>query len=101
MTGNDVLPIKIKGRILTPSVDGLGPLEMTTIANQVEKKIEEIETKTQIADTSKLALLAAFAFATELYNLKQKSEVTKEADSRKIDELVEKLESSLNKPQLF
>lgn len=99
MTGNET-QVKIKGRFLTPSVDGLGPLEVTTIANQVEKKIEEIEKKTQIPDTSKLALMAAFEFATELYNLKQKSETTQEADSRKIEELVEKLESSLDK-QLF
>ena len=99
MTGNET-QVTIKGRSLTLSVDGLGPLEITTIANQVVKKIEEIEEKTQIPDTSKLALLAAFDFATDLYNLKQKSETSREADLRKIEELVEKLESSLDK-QLF
>ena len=99
MTGNET-QVTIKGRSLTLSVDGLGPLEITTIANQVVKKIEEIEEKTQIPDTSKLALLAAFEFATDLYNLKQKSETSLEADSRKLDELVEKLESSQDK-QLF
>ena len=99
MTGNET-QVTIKGRSLTLSVDGLGPLEIMTIANQVVKKIEEIEEKTQIPDTSKLALLAAFEFATDLYNLKQKSETSLEADSRKLDELVEKLESSQDK-QLF
>lgn len=99
MTGNEI-QVKIKGRNLTLSVDGLGPLEISTIADQVGKKIDEIEEKTKIPDNSKLALMAAFAFATELYNLKQRSETSKEADSREIEELVEKLENSLDK-QLF
>jgi len=99
MTANEH-PVKIKNRTFIPSVDGLGALEISTIANQVEKKIDEIEKKTEIADTSKLALMAAFEFATDLYNLKLRSETALEADSRKIDELVEKLESSLDK-QLF
>ena len=99
MTGNEI-QVKIKGRSLTLSVDGLGPLEISAIADQVGRKIDEIEEKTKIPDNSKLALMAAFDFATELYNLKQKSETKKEADSRKIDELVEKLESSQDK-QLF
>ena len=99
MTGNET-QVKIKGRMLSLSVDGLGPLEISTIAGQVEKKIDAIEEKTQIPDNSKLALLAAFEFATELYNLKQKSANTTEADSRKIEDLVTKLESAMEK-ELF
>jgi cell division protein ZapA (FtsZ GTPase activity inhibitor) len=99
MTGNET-QVKIKGRVLSLSVDGLGPLEISAIAGQVEKKIDEIEEKTQVPDTSKLAFMAAFEFATELYNLKRKSENANEADSRKIEELVDKLESALDK-ELF
>lgn len=99
MTGKET-QVKIKGRALTLSVDGLGPLEISAIAGQVEKKIDNIEEKTQIPDNSKLALMAAFEFATELYNLKQKSETANEADSRKIDELAGKLECALDK-ELF
>lgn len=99
MTGNET-QVKIRGRALAIAVDGLGELEITAIADQVEKKTDELEKKTQIADTSKLFLLAAFNFAAELYNLKHRSETNREADTRKIDELVDKLENSLNK-QLF
>jgi len=99
MTGKET-QVKIKGRVLTLSVDGLGPLEISAIAGQVEKKINEIEEATQIPDNSKLALMAAFGFATELYNLKQRSEDSSEADSRKIEELVGKLENALDK-ELF
>ena len=91
------VPVTIKGRTITPSVDGLGPLEVTTIANQVEKRIDEIEARTGIPDSGKLALLAAFGFATELYNLKQKHKDTKEADTRKIDELIALLEGAQDK----
>lgn len=96
MTGKET-QVNIKGRVLTLSVDGLGPLEIAAIAGQVEKKINDIEEATQIPDNSKLALMAAFGFATELYNLKQRSEDSSEADSRKIEELVGKLESALDK----
>lgn len=99
MTGKET-QVKIKGRVLTLSVDGLGPLEIATIAGQVEEKINGIEEATQTPDTSKLALLAAFEFATDLYNLRQKSASSTEADSRKIEELAEKLESALDK-ELF
>ena len=99
MTGNET-QIKIKGRAIMVAVAGLGPLEISNIAGQVEKKIDEIEAKTSIPDTGRLALLAAFEFATELHNLKQHAEASKEADSRTIDELIAKLEGAMEK-ELF
>ena len=92
--------IKIRNRGFSIAIDGLTELEIANIADQVEKKMMELEVKTKTADTSKLAILAALEFATELYNLKQRSENTKEADLRKIDELVSRLEGSLDK-ELF
>ena len=87
---------KVKNRIIKfPSVDGLTPIEMSTIVGQVEKKIDEIEQKLNIVDSSKLAILAAYAFAVELYNLKQRSETNFEADTKKVDELIEKLTKAL------
>ena len=99
MQNNEAL-IKIRGRSIAMAVDGLTELEIGNIADQVEKKMAEIEEKTNIADTSKLAVMAALEFAAKLYNLKQKSENTTEADSRKIEDLVAKLESAMDK-QLF
>jgi len=89
--------VKIRNRSFSIAVDGLTELEVVNIAGQVEKKMAELEERTSTADTSKLAILAALEFATELYNLKQRDENTKEADSRKIDELLIKLENSLDK----
>ena len=82
---------------MTVAVDGLSPIEISSIAGQVEERMKRIEEKTKIVDGSKLAILAAFEFNAELYNLRQKSEVNSEADGKKIDELVEKLEKTMEK----
>ncbi len=95
MNSND-FERKICNRVIKfPGVDGLSALEMEGIANQVEEKIKTIETRLKIADSSKLAILAAYDFAAELYNLKQRSETNQTADSKKIDEMVEKLRKTL------
>ena len=91
MQNND-FEARVRNRIIKfPSVDGLTPIELSTIVGQVEEKINKIEQKLNIVDSSKLAILAAYDFAVELYNLRQKSETDREADSRKVEELVEKL----------
>lgn len=96
MNRND-FPGMVKGRNLNfPAVDGLSQLEHSSILGQIEEKIKTIEEKSKIADTSKLAILAAYDFAVELYNLKQKSETNLTADTKKIDEMVEKLQKTLD-----
>lgn len=94
--GNNDFEAKVRGRSLKfPAVDGMSELEMGTLVAQVEEKIREIEEKLNIPDTSKLGILAAYDFAVKLYLLKQKAETNLSADSKKIDEMVEKLEGAL------
>ena len=94
--GTNDFEAKIRNRVIKfPAVDGLSPIEQSTIVGQVEEKIDKIEEKLNIVDSSKLAILAAYDFAVELYNLKQRSETNREADSKKVDELVERLERTL------
>ncbi|MBI4656986.1 MAG: cell division protein ZapA [Elusimicrobia bacterium] len=92
--------IKIKGRQLKISIDGLTPLEIDSIVGHVEEKMKEIEEQTQVVDTSKLALLCAIHFASELYNQKRKIEHLREANDKKVDEMVLKLKTALDK-ELF
>jgi cell division protein ZapA (FtsZ GTPase activity inhibitor) len=96
MSSND-FEAKVKGRLMKfPAVDGLSPIEQGAIVAQVEEKINTIESKLKIADSSKLAILAAYDFAVELYNLRQKSETNLSADTKKIDEMVEQLQKTLD-----
>lgn len=87
---------KVRGRAMKfPAVDGLTELELGGIVAQVEEKIAAIEEKLNIVDTSKLAILAAYDFAVELHNLRQRSETNREADGRKVEEMVSRLEKAL------
>lgn len=87
---------KVRGRTMKfPAVDGLTELELGGIVAQVEEKIASIEEKMNIVDTSKLAILAAYDFAVELHNLRQRAETNREADSRKIEEMVSRLEKAV------
>jgi len=95
--GTNDFEAKIRNRVIKfPAVDGLSPIEQSTIVGQVEEKIDKIEEKLNIVDSSKLAILAAYDFAVELYNLKQRSETNREADSKKVEEMVERLERTLS-----
>lgn len=97
--GNNDFEAKVRGRLIKfPAVDGLSPIEQSTIVGQVEEKITKIEQKLNIVDSSKLAILAAYDFAVELYYLRQRSETNREADTKKVDEMVEKLEKALGEP---
>lgn len=93
---NSDFEAKVRGRLIKfPVVDGLTEIELQTIVGQVEEKLKKIEDTLNIVDSSKLAILAAFDFAVELYNLRQKSETNKEADTRKLDEMISTLEKTL------
>jgi cell division protein ZapA (FtsZ GTPase activity inhibitor) len=95
--GNNDFEARVRGRVMKfPAVDGLSELETGSIVAQVEEKISEIEKKLNIPDTSKLAILAAFDFAVKLHLLRQRSETNLTADSKKLDEMVEKLEKALS-----
>ena len=87
--------VTIKGRTLNVAIDGMSPLEIATIAGRVERKIDEIAEKTQSADTSKLALYAAVELAAELYFIEQRSTDANAAGSRKIENMIIKLEEVL------
>jgi cell division protein ZapA (FtsZ GTPase activity inhibitor) len=93
---NNEFEAKVRGRFIKfPAVDGLTDIELSTIVGQVEEKIKKVEESLNIVDTSKLAILAAFDFAVELYNLRQKSETNREADSKKLEDMVARLENTL------
>ncbi|OGS47044.1 MAG: hypothetical protein A3J79_06800 [Elusimicrobia bacterium RIFOXYB2_FULL_62_6] len=89
--------MKIAGRNITMSVDGLSDIEIQSIANLVEKRMGDLEKKTGQPDTGKLITMVAMELAIELYNLQRKCESDKAADARMVDEMTTALESALDK----
>ncbi|MCK5357648.1 MAG: cell division protein ZapA [Elusimicrobiales bacterium] len=100
MANKHEIIVKIRGRQFNIAIEGLTPIEISTLANQVEEKMKHLEEKTNTIDTSKLAVLAAIDYASELYNLRQKTDVNTQANERKIDKMVGKLQKTLDK-ELF
>lgn len=99
MIENEV-PVQIYRRDLRISVEGLTPIEISTIAGQVSEKMKEIEEETGTVDTAKLAILAAVTFAADLYTLRQQSSSLRQADEKRITEMISSLNSVLGKELL-
>jgi cell division protein ZapA (FtsZ GTPase activity inhibitor) len=74
-------------------IEGLDPLELASSAKVVEDKIYEIEEKTEMVDTLKVALLAAMDFSCQNYLKTQEIDTAK----NKLDSLIIKLKQTLNK----
>lgn len=95
---NNEFEAKVRHRLIKfPAVDGLSQLELGTIVGQVEKRMDKVEKNLDIVDSSKIAIVAAYEFAVELYNLKQQTETNHTADSQKVEELIARLEKSVEK----
>ncbi|MCX5792015.1 MAG: cell division protein ZapA [Elusimicrobia bacterium] len=95
---NNEFEAKVRNRLIKfPAVDGLSQLELSTIVVQVEKKMNKVEENLGIVDSSKIAIVAAYEFAVELYNLRQQSETNVTANSQKVEEMISKLERSVEK----
>ena len=69
--GNERTRVKIKGRTIDISADGLRSLDIYLIAKVVEERIAEIEKESGVSDCSKLALMAALGYAIELYSVRE------------------------------
>ncbi|HNW43525.1 MAG TPA: cell division protein ZapA [Elusimicrobiales bacterium] len=95
MSNND-FEERVRNRTIQfPGVDGVTILELQGIVRQVVEKMDKIEERLDIADSSKIAILAAYEFAVELYNLRQQTETNRAADSKKVEDLISKLERSV------
>jgi|GEM_PF-1107604 len=79
------------------SLENVSALEAGLIAKDVENRMRELETETEVIDTLKLALMAAMSFAAELQNAKQENEQTRLTAENQLNAMIAQLESSLGK----
>jgi len=91
----DEATIQIFGREMRVSLEGLTPMEVSALADQVTEKMKEIQQHSGTADSSKLAMLACLHYAADLQQLRDRVDSGEEVGGKRIDDLIEKLESSL------
>ena len=85
---NEKVDIEIFKRRLTIELEGFTPMEITALADQVTVKMREIQAHNEkMADTSKIATLAALLFAADLWRLREKADT----EERVMDNTIEKL----------
>ncbi len=93
---NEKVDVEIFRRRLTVEIEGLTPIEISSLAQKVDEKIREIaEENEKIADSSKLAVLAALSYAAELSREKEARETERLYFEKKIEEFSRALESAL------
>lgn len=93
---NEKVDIVIAKRPLNVEIEGLTPLEINKIAGQVDEKMAEMAAQNpKIGDSSKLAILAALAFAGELYKLQGAADTSRRVVHHSIDHAIRMLKESL------
>ena len=89
---------KVNNRLIKfPAVDGLTDLEQRSLVAQVGARMKKVQERMDIVDTSKVAIVAAYELAAELYIMHQKAEDTSDAVSRSMDQMISRLESALSR----
>lgn len=96
MSMNEKVEVEIARRRLWVEVEGLTPLEINTIANTVNEKIEEAQQQNpKLADTSKLAIYALLNLAADIYKLQQAESTNRKVLENTLDHISKTLQQSL------
>ena len=90
----DIIQVEIRKIPLDVEIKGLGGVEITNLAAEVDKKMAEIRENGEI-DTLKQALLAALYFAAQAYVQGENEGGRRKEEETRVDGLIAKLKSSL------
>lgn len=93
----DILTIEIKRIPLEIEDSGLGMIELTDLASQVERFMLQLQEDGEI-DTLKQALKAALFFAAQAYLNSQSAGGKKKEEDARLDSLITKLTHELETP---
>lgn len=95
MAKKDIVQVEIKGIPLDVETEGLGMVEVTDLAGQVDAYMRQLDE----IDTLKQALLAAMHFAAKNYTQTQNEGGKRQEEDSRISDLILKLKSTLEVPQ--
>lgn len=92
----DIVQVEIKRIPLEVENSGLGGMELTELASQVEAYMLQVQADGEI-DTLKQALHAALYFASQAYLKSQNEGGKRQEELNRIDELILKLKAAQDK----
>ena len=92
---NERVPVDIRRHKLTVEMEGFTQLEILGFAQAVSDRMHEIEQKTGVVDTYKLALQTCMDFAAELSRLRTQQENERALDDQKLEGMIAGLQNSL------
>ncbi len=95
MPKRDLVQVEIKHIPLDVEPEGLGVVELTDLAGQVESYMRQLDE----IDTLKQALLAALHFAAQAYNQSQNEGGKRQEENSRVSDLILKLKSALEPAQ--
>lgn len=90
----DIVQVEIKRIPLEIENSGLGVVELSDLAANVEKYMQQLQAEGEI-DTLKQALRAALFFAAQSYLSNQNEGGKRQEEESRVDSLISKLKSSL------
>ena len=93
MAKRDIVQVEVKKIPLDIEADGLGVVEWTDLAGQVEAYMQQLEE----VDTLKQALIAALHFAAKSYTQTQNEGGKRQEEDARINDLILKLRGALEK----
>jgi len=93
---NNEFEWKVNGRTIRfPTIDGLTQLQQEALVGEVEQRMRRVMDRTNMVDTSKQAIVAAYELAAELLIVRQSSEDNTGAMARSMDKMISRLEAAL------
>jgi cell division protein ZapA (FtsZ GTPase activity inhibitor) len=94
---NEKVEVQIGSRRLVVEMEGLTPIEISMLAQKVSERMTELQSQnTKVADTSKIALLAALSFAAELDKETRQHETTRRMLENAAERISQGLRESLD-----
>ncbi|MDP3543247.1 MAG: cell division protein ZapA [Elusimicrobiota bacterium] len=93
---NEKVEVQIGTRRLVVEMEGWTPIEINALAQKVSERVGQMQShNTNVADTSKIALLVALSFAAELDRERSAHDLTRRLLENKAEALSESLRDSL------
>lgn len=93
---NEKVEVQIGTRRLVVEMEGWTPIEINALAQKVSERVGQMQShNTNVADTSKIALLVALSFAAELDRERSAHDMTRRLLENKAESLSQSLRESL------